>query len=476
MTESRPGNAIEVSTRPLPTTAVRTEEEYVSWTAFAGLLRRRWPILLLTVLVTVGAAVAYVALTPPVYEAQTSLLLDQESYNLPELVTKDEGQSTNDVTTQVQVLRSSQLSDEVVRELGLRLSVLTPDDQPRSRLLQGVAIGEQVDTARLALARIDSVRFAVVGIDATTQLDTVVVGQPATIAGVTFTLRPEAARHEELELRVGSLAEASRALQDELKVFRPDRNGNVVSVQFRSGDAGLAGRVPNLVAEHYLAGRLDRARAKVRSAVEFLQHEADTLRAQLKDAEVDLRQYREKEDIVSLPDEATSSVLKADELRAGRAKLDAERSALEKLVKEADAADEGASPYRRLTAFPTLIGNPVVADLLQTLTTLQSAADQAPPPADAQGSRRDRQSGADRRRGPAAPRSHPHLSRRAHQSGRLARSGDRLLHRPGGADSGAGDGGGASSPGDPRCWPTCTRWSRPGSRRPGSPRTPPIPG
>lgn len=373
MSDQRPSTSLQVMTRPLPPTLEpRPDDEYVSWGAVTGVLRRRWKIVVVTLLATVGLAVAYLTVTPPVFEAQTTLLIDQESYNLPELVTRDERGQDNDVPTQVQVLQSAELLQAVVRDLGLRLTVVSPTDQPRSALLDSVQVAEPVDSVRFDLTRLDASRFVAFRLDSAGRPDTVVVGRPATVAGVSFTLRPDAAQYDRLELAAGSLAGATAQLQEQLKIVRPDRNGNVIWIQHRSGDPGLTGRVPNLIADHYLAGRLDRARAKVRAAVAFLRKEADTLKSQLQSADVDLRDFRQQQDIVSLPDEATSSVIQANELRAQRAKLDAERAALQQLVSEADRSDTGASPYRKLTAFPTLIGNPVVADLLQTLATLES--------------------------------------------------------------------------------------------------------
>ena len=55
-------------------------------------------------------------------------------------------------------------------------------------------------------------------------------------------------------------------------------------------------------------------------------------------------------------------------LRADRTRLEAERSALQQSISRSDTS---ARTYRRLTAFPTLIGNPMVANLLHTLDDLE---------------------------------------------------------------------------------------------------------
>jgi tyrosine-protein kinase Etk/Wzc len=105
--------------------------------------------------------------------------------------------------------------------------------------------------------------------------------------------------------------------------------------------------------------------------VSFLRKEADSLKRQLLAVDEDLARFRERQGIVSLGDQATAEVAQAAELEAARAKSEAERAALERLIADGTKDTTGTPPYRRLTAFPTLIGNPVVAQLLTTLIQLE---------------------------------------------------------------------------------------------------------
>lgn len=394
-------NALPVRARPSPTPPAppmtwlpaAATEEYVSWTLVTGLVRRRWRVLAAALVVTVGLAVAYLAFTPPTYEAGASLLVEEKTYNLPELV---KNLSTEDaVSTQVEVLRSVQLKREVARELGLRLTVdelktaspsaLTglgvrlnvspPRKLPRSRLLEAVAVADSADTAQVVLRRTGEHQFSVENLTTGERQDSVAIGQPLKLGGIAFTLRPEAAGLESIRLRVGRLEEAAAALDEELKIVRPDRNVNVIFVRYRSPDPELAGRVPDLLADRYIANRVDASKARVRTAMQFLRGQSDTLHQKLLTAEEKLRDFRRREGIVSLQDEATSEVVQSADLRTTRTKLEAERSALDRLMKEADATDPaaiGTSPYRRLTAFPTLINNPVISELLGTLSKLEN--------------------------------------------------------------------------------------------------------
>ena len=346
-------------------------DEYLSWSMMIGMIRRRWLLVLAALGLTVGAAVAYLLLTPPVYEAGTSLLVDQEQYNLPEVVKRLDPHD-DDLGTQVELLRSTGLTAGVVRDLGFRAQLASPSRVPRSELLDSVQVADSAPNGELTLTRVSSTRF-VASREGESRIDSVTVGQPAEVAGVRFILKPAAAERETIRLEVSSSGLATQNLQDEIKVSRPDRSGNLIWIRYQSIDPVLVAQVPERLAQHYLAHRIEAARAKVRTAVGFLRQEADTLRQKLFEAENDLQSYREQQGIVSLPDEATTVVTEIGELRLTRAKLEAERASLARLVEAADTTKMAAqSPYRELMAFPTLIKNPIVSDMLGTLAELEN--------------------------------------------------------------------------------------------------------
>lgn len=361
---------------PVPDTRAELAErapapdEYVSWGVIAGLLRRRWPVIVAALALCVIAAVAYLAVTPPTYEAGTSLLIEEEPYNLPEIVARPKERS--DLSTQMEVLHSAAVTEPVARELALRVGLTQPKGVERSRILGAVTVGDSTPGGELVLSRGAGNLFSGVSVTSGDHVGPLAIGAPGELDGVSFTLRPAAAGYQTIRIRVGSAESAARALQKAIRIIRPERNGNVVWIRHRSHDPELSARITNAVAAQYIASRIELAKAKVRTAVAFLRNEADTLRQQLLTADQDLHDFRRREGIVSLPAEASAAVSESAELQMTRSRLEAERTALERLVRDETGPAAAASPFRRLTAFPTLISNPVVSNLLRTLAELEN--------------------------------------------------------------------------------------------------------
>ena len=56
------------------------DEDIVSLGLVAGLARRRWLLMLLSMVISLGLAGGYLALTPPTYESGASLLVDMAHF------------------------------------------------------------------------------------------------------------------------------------------------------------------------------------------------------------------------------------------------------------------------------------------------------------------------------------------------------------------------------------------------------------
>lgn len=373
------------------------EEDVVSFGLVAGMARRRWLLILLSVVVSVGIALLYLAMTPPSYEAGASLLVEGEKYDLPDVTKRLNDQS--DVNTQLEVLKSQGLAERVVKDLGLRVSTRAyagpslavsnsvvgkllpsiPQPVPRSRLLASVAVSDSADTATVTLERLPSGAYLASESRNTRLADTVAIGAPVTLGGVSFTLATTAADFSRIKLFVGDMPGALDGLQQTVRLSRADRDVDVLWIRYRTADPELAAAVPNVWAQHYLDMRVAAARAKISTAIGFLRGQADTLQQQLMASEEALRDYRQSQGIVDLDAEAASQVEQGAQVDTRRMLLEAERTALRRLVSEADTANRqtsAPSPYRRLAGFPTLIANAAVSDQLHTLNDLEQQRSQ----------------------------------------------------------------------------------------------------
>ena len=155
----------------------------------------------------------------------------------------------------------------------------------------------------------------------------------------------------------------------------------------------------------------------------FLREQIAKLSRRLGVAEENLRIFRERAGVVSLPDEASTGVMRAGELQAKRNALEAERAALAELVERvrgirwgADSSN-GLVAYRSLVAFPTLLQNEAMSQLeIASLAQIGGSPFRAVVPTLTAGSRRAAADQPGQRVGAAAPRSCADLSRGSDQS------------------------------------------------------------
>src|SRR4029079_19634642 len=119
-------------------------------------------------------------------------------------------------------------------------------------------------------------------------------------------------------------------------------------------------RVAQVLVAHYIAQRQELQSLETRSTIDFLRQQIATISTQLAESERKLESYRARYEVIKPEAEATSQVCRLVSVQTQRGLMDNERTALAALLAEVDtqAATQKPgepSPYRRLSAFPTLL-------------------------------------------------------------------------------------------------------------------------
>lgn len=342
------------------------------------LLRNRLLIGLSFALGVIGAGVITWRMTP-VYASSVSLRIEDKGDPLSPIEVLPELSSASlAVETEMGVLRSRTLVEDVVDSLELMLRVNRPRGAPRSSLVEAVHFERWAPPETYDLSPVDDRTFAMRAKRAGT-VDTVAVGDAIVVPGGTFRLLPAAAAEKQLRLEVQSYPKAVQRVAEALEVSRPDRTASIVKVDFRSPDTILVVRAPNLMARRYIQRRLESQQTTASSTVRFLHGQLDSLALELTHAEDQIQAYREGQQVVSLQAEASAQVQQLARLQADRNALDAERGALQQLLDgiNRETANRPVrkgepSPYRRLIAFPSLLQNQAASQILQTLNTIEN--------------------------------------------------------------------------------------------------------
>lgn len=343
-----------------------------------------WHVLMRNRLLIVGCAALVVGLaalwaftTTPVYEASTSIRIDEDKSKAPVLEALQQLSSDgSDVVTEMEVLKSRSLAEDVVDSLGLRAVVAHPSRVQREQLLSSVRVSDGAPEGELAFTRgrggVFRITDALTGVAVASTLP----GQPVDVRGVLLTLAPTTSRQPHFTIRVVNRQKAVTAVRRSLNVSRPERTANVLVVDYEGIDPRLVREVPNVLAKRFIAQRQEVQKIEARSEVRFLRQQLDTLTRQLSLSQDTLQAFREQARVVDLPEEAKAQVGQLADLEGQRASVNAEREALATLLSEikADAATQAPgqpSPYRRLMAFPTLFKNIGTNAALASLSTLE---------------------------------------------------------------------------------------------------------
>ena len=333
------------------------------------ILRRHvWLVIVCTIL-SVAAALLYVKSARPTYRAAASLRIDDRQERIPALSAL--GLGGTEVSTEVEMLRSRMLAEDVVDSLGLQLQITTPRRVSRAQVFPVIRIARTAPAGQYTLEPFGRDGFLLHDDLTGVVLDRVVAGSIAKFRGGELLLSPEIVGLGSITFSVGNFDDAVKQLQGALSIERRSREANLVDVAYRGTDPELVRAVPDLLVSRFISDRQQAQQSETRSTAAFLREQTGILAGQLQAAEDTLRRFREVEHIVSLPEQASSGVIHLADLRAQRNELDAERGALAQLLRS--GGDSGSSSTGRTAiAFPTLLRNQAGALLLSSLAELEN--------------------------------------------------------------------------------------------------------
>jgi polysaccharide biosynthesis transport protein len=348
----------------------------------------------------VGASIA--ASQKKTYESFASIRVDEKRAGLPSLDARAATPTGtgNQVGAEIEVLRSRLLAGAVVDSLRLQLQVVEPRATARDDIIASIRVDpgapsgryvfKVLDSARISLSRRDSagggflhdlsnrVRRVVGAADADASKPGRVFALSDSIglAGAVITLTPRAADLGEFEVSIRSRDDAVASLSEKIKVRQPARDAGIVRLEYSGGDPRLVREIPHVLATRFISTRRNTQQTEVRSTIEFLRSQLDSIAVQLAATEYELQSFREANRVVDLQTERSSQVKLVADLQAERAALESERTALAQLVAEAraasvDRAPGTQSPYRRLIAFPAILRSSAASEMIRSLSRLE---------------------------------------------------------------------------------------------------------
>ncbi len=256
-----------------PRTSVPDEDDSIDLREYWRILVKRKSLILAVLAIVVAATFMATKLQVPEYRATTSVMINMPSQTSMLAIQDYEkpswGRYQEFMPTQMQVLTSRALSEEVVRREGLENHPqLSGDIRQRS------LIGEVRQLVRMA---VNAVR---------------------PVAEVSD---EEAAESADASEPVDPVVRAAARLRGGLEVT-PVRNSAVVNVSFVSFDPEFSARVANAVVREYTRDSVQRRLDSGLAAREFLQEELEAMRIALERSDQDLAEFARRSGAANLED------------------------------------------------------------------------------------------------------------------------------------------------------------------------------
>jgi capsular exopolysaccharide synthesis family protein len=339
------------------------------------MLKRNVLLIVACVIVCASGAWVYVHYARPVYEA--SALFDINGQRSVEFG-PSAGPERDEVSTEMEVLTSRTMAEQVIDHLGLQLTLREPRTISRNDVMSAVAVAAEADSGTYWLVRQDDHRFALQRTKkGSATLATYATGDTVKTGDFSFVLSKRAAPYSALSFHVQRFPEAVGDLSAALRVSRPSAQANLVRLSYSGPDAPLLAATLNSLGLTYMGRRQNVGTTEARERVKFLQGQIAQLQIQLTSSEDELQNFRTAGSVVDPKSQGSSQVTRLVDMQAKRSELSSERSALASLLKEVNAAAAkpqvtGApSPYRRLIAFPTLLRNEAASEILRSLSSVE---------------------------------------------------------------------------------------------------------
>lgn len=329
------------------------------------LARRRWSVVLGFVSV-VGIAVFLSSRIPPLYTSTVTILvgIGPRNPDLPTLDMMNQLSLPSDVDTDMQLLESRRITEPVVDEYDLHVSLERPQGERPADVLQDFEASRDALPGTYLIASGGGGKIEVRRTEPDSLIGVFAPGQRVSTGGLAFTLP---ALEEDVVIEVDWFDSAVYSVMGRVGVGLIDIDASVIQLTCSAYIPKEAQLTCAGISESYVALRNELQQSDAVQSAEFLRAQSDSVKVQLGKAEEELRSYKERNDVVSPEVQASQEIQQLAKIQSERDQLEAERMALAGFMGEVRREGASSASYRQLAAFPTFIGNPMVGNILQNL-------------------------------------------------------------------------------------------------------------
>ena len=288
-------------------------------------MRRGWRQLVLFTVLGVAAAVLVILYAPRKFGSNSSIVVRASTSPGASILSKIAlpggggggggdgplaalGGSSSPLETEIRILTSRSLVEQVVDSLDLQAAVKAPRGVPTNALLSVVDLPGSFKQRKYHAERTPNGHYQLTGEDTTV---VITAGAPARLPVGNITVRPNGPATFDLVLR--DREDAIDRTRKSLDVGKA--GGEVLRISYSAPDSITAAAVPNALISFYLRRRKSTDRGTNQYRVEFLTLQVDSISRQLAAAEDALRKFRESSHVIDAETVGKLQLTRAGDLR-----------------------------------------------------------------------------------------------------------------------------------------------------------------
>ncbi|RMZ59606.1 hypothetical protein D1632_08220 [Chryseobacterium nematophagum] len=347
-------------------------------------LLRGWPIIILAMVISVLAAKKYLNYVTPMYESTAKLKLADTQEGVPSanlFKDFDVFASANKISTEIEVLKSTSLIEKTLKKLpfsteifrkGKVRSVELFNDSPIR--VEGTFSNKKNYDKKFLLQITSNQNYTLTPPDSTQELKgTFGIPLPIDSGKILITRnsnylysKPNAKIIDQYEVEFLSREKLLEKVNKNLDIVSVDKDVPVIRINFKSNVPEKASLLVNTLAETYIQDYIENKYRAANTTVDFLREEIGQANNKLSEAENRIENYRNKENIINIPQETETDLRKIAQLKIQKSNLKMNLDAIKNLN---GYITEGKNNYLDLAtnfeAFNDLLSTEMVKNMKQ---------------------------------------------------------------------------------------------------------------
>lgn len=345
-------------------------------------LLRGFPIVVLAMIIAVFAAKKYLNYVTPMYESTAKLKLADTQEGVPSanlFKDFDVFATPNKISTEIEVLKSTSLIEKTLEKLpfsteiyrkGKVRSVELFGDSPIK--VESILNDEKNYDKKFIINITSNQNFTIKASDSAKEVKGT-FGVPTAIKGGKILItkndsylqsKPGAKIVDQYEIEFLSREKLLDKVNKNLDIVSVDKDVPVIRINYKSNVPEKASLLVNTLAETYIQDYIENKYRAANTTVDFLKNEIGQANNKLSGAENRIENYRNKENIINIPQETETDLRKISQLKIQKSNLKMNLDAIKNLN---NYISEGKDNYLELApnfeAFNDLLSTEMVKNM-----------------------------------------------------------------------------------------------------------------